>query len=173
MPFYKFGEVVYLDKIGKTYLEAFIVDSFTKTGKKIEDEYAGKIVESVKCHPYYTQQLAHLVWVDTDVRVSCDIFNNAVDQLLSQNTLLYQTEIEMLTNMQVNFLKAVADGVEQLSTAGVIRKYKLNSSANVSRVKRALVKKEIIYTLNKKTTFIDPVFELWFKRYYSGKSTLS
>lgn len=172
MPFYRFGEIVYLEKIGKMYLEAFIVDSFTKTGKKIDNEYAGKIVESVKCHPYYTQQLAHLVWVDTDAGVTGDIFNNAVDQLLSQNTLLYQTEIETLTNIQVNFLKAVADGVEQLSTAGAIQKYKLNSSANVSRVRRALEKKEIIDTLNKKTNFIDPVFELWFKKYYSGKSSL-
>ena len=160
MPFYKFGEVVYLDKIGKKHLETFIVDSFTKTGKKIDNEYAGKIVESVKCHPYYTQQLAHLVWVDTDVRVTGDIFNTAVDQLLSQNTLLFQTEIETLTNIQVNFLKAVSDGVAQLSTAGVIQKYRLNSSANVSRVKRALEKKEMIDTLNKKTSFIDPVFEL-------------
>jgi hypothetical protein len=31
-----------------------------------------------------------------------------------------------------------------------------------------LEKKEVIDTFNKKIAFIDPVFELWFKKYYSG-----
>lgn len=171
MPFYKFGDVIYLEKIAEKYLKTFIINSFSKTGKKIEDEHAQKIVESVKCHPYYTQQLAHLVWINTDERVTDEMFDQAVNELLSQNSLLYQVEIETLTNSQINFLKAVADGVEKLSTAEVIHKYKLNSSANVSRIKRALEKKEIIDTLNKKIKFIDPVFELWFKKYYSGKFT--
>lgn len=170
MPFYKFGDVIYLDKIAAKFLERFIKDSFSKTGKTIKEEHTGKIVESVKCHPYYTQQLSHLVWIDTDegVSVTGEILDSAIDQLLSQNSLLYQREIETLSNIQVNLLKAVADGIEQLSSAEVIREYKLGSSANVSKIKRALEKKEVIDTFNKKIAFIDPVFELWFKKYYSG-----
>jgi hypothetical protein len=166
MPFYKFGDVIYLEKIADKYLKTFIMDSFSKTGKTIENEHAGKIVDSVKCHPYYTQQLAHLVWIDTEDKVTDEILDRAVGELLSQNSLLYQREIETLTNIQVNFLKAVSRDIEQLSSAEVIREYKLNSSANVSRIKRALEKKEIIDTIHKKTVFIDPVFELWFKKYY-------
>jgi hypothetical protein len=168
MPFYKFGDVIYLEKIADKYLKRFIMDSFSKTGKTIENEHAGKIVDSVKCHPYYTQQLAHLVWIDTEDKVTDEILDRAVGELLSQNSLLYQKEIETLTNIQVNFLKAVSRDIEQLSSAEVIREYKLNSSANVSRIKRALEKKEIIDTIHKKIVFIDPVFELWFKKYYSG-----
>ena len=37
-----------------------------------------------------------------------------------------------------------------------------------TEIKRALEKKEIIDTMHKKIVFIDPVFELWFKKYYSG-----
>lgn len=170
MPFYKFGDVIYLDKIAAKFLVTFIKDSFSKTGKTIKEEHAGKIVDSVKCHPYYTQQLSHLVWIDTEEggSVSSEILDRAIDQLLSQNSLLYQREIETLSNIQVNLLKAVADGIEQLSSAEVIREYKLGSSANVSKIKQALEKKEIIDTFDKKVVFIDPVFELWFKRYYSG-----
>ncbi|UCH97036.1 MAG: hypothetical protein JSV88_09355, partial [Candidatus Aminicenantes bacterium] len=124
----------------------------------------------VKCHPYYTQQLSHLVWIDTDEggSVTGEILDSAIDQLLSQNSLLYQREIETLSNIQVNLLKAVSDGIEQLSSAEVIREYKLGSSANVTKIKRALEKKEVIDAFNKKIAFIDPVFELWFKKYYSG-----
>ncbi len=173
MPFYKFGDVIYLEKIAKKYLKTFIMNSFFRTGKTIENEHAEKIVESVKCHPYYTQQLAHLVWIDTgdenDNNVTDEIIIHAIDELLSRNSLLYQREIEALSNIQINFLKAVSDNIEKLSSVEAIHEYKLNSSANVSRIKKALERKEIIDTFNKKIAFIDPVFELWFKRYYSGK----
>lgn len=171
MPFYKFGDVIYLDKIAGKYLKDFIVDSFSKTGKIIENRYADKVVERVKCHPYYTQQLAHLVWINTDEgnTATDEIIDNAIDELLNQNSILYQREIETLSNTQINFLKAVSDGIERLSSVEVLREYKLNTSSNVTRVKRALEKKEIIDTLDKKIEFIDPVFELWFKKYYSGK----
>jgi hypothetical protein len=168
MPFYKFGDVIYLEKIAKKHLETFVMNSFSRTRKKIGDPYAEKIIERVKCHPYYTQQLAHLVWINTDARVTEEILEDGINELLNQNSLLYQKEIEALTTSQINLLKAVADGVEQLSSLEVIQKYRLNSSANVSRLKKALEKKEVIDTLNGKTEFIDPVFELWFKRYYSS-----
>ncbi|UCH93415.1 MAG: ATP-binding protein, partial [Candidatus Aminicenantes bacterium] len=109
MPFYKFGDVIYLDKIAAKFLEAFIKDCFSKTGKTIKEEHTEKIVDSVKCHPYYTQQLSHLVWIDTEegAGVTGEILDSAIDQLLSQNSLLYQREIETLSNIQVNLLKAV------------------------------------------------------------------
>ena len=167
MPFYKFGDVIYLDKIGKKFLETYIINSFSKTGKKIEKEHAGKIAGTVKCHPYYTQQLAHLTWINTDNEVSEKIVNLAVNELLNQNALLYQREVETLSNIQINFLRAISEGVEKLSSLEVIKTYKLNTSANVFRVKKALEKKELIDTLNGNVHFIDPVFELWFKEYYS------
>lgn len=168
MPFYKFGDVIYLDKISIEDLKTFIANSFSRTGKTIAEEYAGQIAAYVKCHPYYTQQLAHLTWLGAENRVSAEILNQAVEELLNQNSLLYQKEIETLSNIQVNFLKAIANGVNQLSSTMVINEYNLNSSANVTRVRKALEKKEIIDVVGKKIEFIDPVFELWFKRYYSG-----
>lgn len=168
MPFYKFGDVIYLDKIPIEDLKTFIANSFSRTGKTIAEEHAGQIAAYVKCHPYYTQQLAHLTWLGAENRVSAEILNQAVEELLNQNSLLYQKEIETLSNIQVNFLKAIANGVNQLSSTMVINEYNLNSSANVTRVRKALEKKEIIDVVGKKIEFIDPVFELWFKRYYSG-----
>jgi hypothetical protein len=169
MPFYKFGDVIYLDKIAAKHLKKFIMDSFSRTGKEIGDNHAGKIIEYVKCHPYYTQQLAHLTWINTEDRVTGDILDDAVRELLGQNSLLYQKEIEALTTPQINFLTAVVDGFDQLSSQEVIRKYNLNSSANVSRLKKALEKKEVVDTLHGKTEIIDPVFELWFKEYYEKR----
>ncbi len=168
MPFYKFGDVIYLDKIEEKHLRTFIIKSFSQTGKCIGETHAEKIIRCVKRHPYYTQQLAHLVWLGTEDAVSGHILDQAVDELLSRNAILYERELEMLTNSQISFLKAVAAGEEKLSSAEVVTKFRLSSSANVSRLKKALEKKEIIDTFHQRTAFIDPVFELWFTRFYNG-----
>ena len=65
----------------------------------------------------------------------------------------------------MNFLRAVKDGIhEEFTTQNVLQKYRLGSSANVSTIKRALIKKELIETENRKTVLADPVMALWLKR---------
>ena len=72
-----------------------------------------------------------------------------------------------MTNFQVNLLRAITDGHTKFSSAEVIRKYGLNSSANVKRLKDALAKKEIItFNENDEPEFIDPLFEYWVKKYF-------
>ena len=72
-----------------------------------------------------------------------------------------------LTTFQVNLLRATLDGVNRFSSSEVIRKYGLNSSANVKRLKDALMKKEVLsFDANDNPTIIDPLFEYWLKKYY-------
>ena len=58
-------------------------------------------------------------------------------------------------------------GNSRLSASDVIEKYKLNSSANVRRVKDALKKKEVL-TFNEKDEpiILDPLFEYWVGKHY-------
>jgi hypothetical protein len=64
------------------------------------------------------------------------------------------------------------DGYTKFSTAEVIRKYSLNSSANVRRVKDALMKKEIItFTgTDERPVILDPLFEYWLRNNYFKKN---
>lgn len=170
MPFYKFGDTFYLEKISKKHWMKFIVEGFEKTKKKITEEQAETIVDLMQCHPYYVQQLAHLVWVNTEKKASEQIVENSVEDLLGQNALFFQKEVDRLSNTQVNFLKALIDGVQELlSSKKIIQEYKLGTSANVVKIKNVLDKKEIIDLLGPAPVFLDPAFELWFKRYYNRK----
>ena len=68
----------------------------------------------------------------------------------------------------MNFLRALVDGVNgEFTSAEILQKYQLGSSANVSIVKRALVKKEIIETEKKKVQLADTVMKLWLKQEFS------
>ncbi len=66
-----------------------------------------------------------------------------------------------LTGTQLRFLRAIIAGEEKLTTQAAIEKYKLNSSANVMAIKRALIKRDIIAVEHERLTFTDPVFALW------------
>lgn len=126
---------------------------------------AQKIASTVKCHSYYVQQLSHLVWQRTGESVDENILASALNDLLDQNNMLYQRETERLSETQFNFMKALASGVtDGFSNKEIIQKYKLGTSANVSKMKKALVDKEFIEVTGKSASFLDPAFELWFIR---------
>jgi hypothetical protein len=66
---------------------------------------------------------------------------------------------------QLNFLKAVASGERKnLTSAKTLQKYKLGTSANVVKIKKHLLYAEFIDIRNKEAFFIDPIYELWFRK---------
>jgi len=164
MPFYKFGEILYLPKIEKKYWVKYITTAFERTKKQINDELAGQIADTVKCHPYYVQQLAHIAWIYTEKKAGAKEIQRAVEDLLNQNAILYYKETEDLSYTQLNYLKAIASNAGSLSSKETITKFNLGTSANVSKIKETLLKREIVDVQLGKVEFIDPAYELWFRK---------
>jgi uncharacterized protein len=164
-PFYKFGEIFYLPKIQRAEWVRFIQQQFTNTKKKITAQLADDIAAAIKDHSYYVQQLSHLVWIKTDRVATQNILEDALEDLLSQNAILYSRDTENLTTPQFNFLRALADGItKNLSSKKIIQQYELGTSANVLKIKKALVQKELIDDGGGIVEFLDPAYELWFKK---------
>lgn len=165
LPFYKFGDTIYLSKIGTQDWTEYICRRFEATGKHIPKELAEKICRQVDNHSSYVQQLAWLVWIHTDNTATEQDFEAACQDIIDQNTPLFEKQTESLTTYQMNFLRAVVEGVrEEFTTQEVLNKYKLGSSANVSIIKRALVKKELIEIEKRRVMIPDPVMKVWLKR---------
>ena len=74
-PFYRFGQVLFLNKIEKSHWIPYIIEGFHKTGKSIAPEFASRICDTVKCHSWYVQQLSFFIWSDTVDEVTEDIFH--------------------------------------------------------------------------------------------------
>ncbi|MDR0414485.1 MAG: ATP-binding protein, partial [Prevotellaceae bacterium] len=111
MPFYRFGDLIHLEKIEAQEWTTFIKERFENTGKQINGEFVAKIVNAVACHSYYVQQLSHLIWGKTGKEVTESIYKEALDDMISQNAILYQRDTEQMSSTQLNFLKAVASGI--------------------------------------------------------------
>lgn len=165
LPFYKFGDVIYLPKIGTSDWVDYICGRFEATGRQISRELAERICRIVDNHSSYVQQLAWLVWIHTDRAATEQNLEAAYQDIIDQNTPLFEKQTESLTTYQMNFLRAVIDGVHsEFTTQEILQKYRLGSSANVSIVKRALVKKELIEIEKRQVVIPDPVMKEWLKR---------
>ena len=166
MPFYKFGDILFLKKIDELHWKKFIVQRFADTGKKISVENALLIAQSAELHPYYVQQLAQQTWLHSGKTCNEDTVKQALDNLLNQLSLLFQNITDSLTNTQVYFLRAVLEEVKQFTSKETLHHYQLGTSANVSRIKEALINKEIIDLQGNEITFLDPMYKHWLKKYY-------
>ena len=165
LPFYKFGDAIYLQKIPTADWVEYICGRFEATGKSISPELAQKVCDTIENHSSYVQQLAWLIWVNTDKVATEKEFEEAYKDILDQNTPLFEKQTENLSAYQISFLRAVCDGVhKEFSTQEVIQKYRLGSSANVATVKRALTKKELIETEKREVAISDPLLKVWLQR---------
>jgi len=166
MPFYKFGEVFFLQKINTNDWISFICERFESTGKKISPEQAKMICETVDNHSSYVQQLAWNVWIKADKITKNEDVDLAINDLFNQNAMLYYRYVEELSGYQINFLRAIVEGVSsEFTKVETLQKYHLGSSANVKRLKDSLEKKELIDITGKIVSLNDPVFKLWFRKY--------
>jgi hypothetical protein len=129
-------------------------------------QFAEKMCDLMQCHPYYTQQLAHIAWLNSSGKIDDEMVNKALDELIERNLIPYQREYENLSVLQTNFLRLLLDGVNDgFTTRPVIDKYRLSSSAAVIRVIDSLIKKEIVEKKDGKFHFVDPAFYLWLQRF--------
>ncbi len=168
MPFYKFGEVLFLKKIDEVHWIEYIVNQFITTKKAITEKLAARIAQLMENHPYFVQMLAKNVWQNTQTICDENIISATLDELLEQHSLMFQRELDNLTNKQVNFLKALAEGVTQFSAKDTLANYDFGAQSNITKIKTTLESREIIDLWGKQIEFIDPLFKLWFKKVYLG-----
>ena len=167
MPFFNFGDIFFLGKISKEHLVKFILERFEQTGKHIDTIYAERIVDLMECHPHYVQHLSHLVWYACDKNVISTNLEEAMELLLNSYVPMFQRIFEELSRIQINYLKAIADGqITLLTSKDIVSKYDMGTPASVLKAIIGLEKKEILDRMNSKTEFLDPVFKIWFKNLF-------
>lgn len=164
MPFYQFGQVLFLDKIATEDWVEYIISRFRKGGKDVSEELARKICATVNNHSSYVQQLAWNLYAETDHVATEDDLKAATAALLAQNDSFFTEQIKPLSSYQVNFLKAVCAGVHTgFTSEAVLTSWNIGAKSNVAVLKRALLNKELIEERGKEIHIADAVFGYWMK----------
>lgn len=166
MPFYRFGDLMMLKKIEKGNWIPYIIEGFKNSGKEIKFEVAASIPEMMENHPYYVQFLSYQCWNLTDSECNFQTVEQACAEVLDQQSILYQREIDNMTNFQLNYLKAIANGEKKMNSSSVVKKYNLGTPGNIKKMQIALENKEIIDVAGKIVEISDPLFKLWIQKYF-------
>lgn len=165
-PFYRFGDIIYLKKISSEDWVKYICERFECTGKSISEELAMQICNLTECYSSYVQQLAWFVWLKCKNEATADDVEFGVNKLLDSQESLFIQQTESLSEYQMNFLHAIADGIHTgFTLKSTLTNYRLGTSANISRLKKALIEKDLIDIVAPKTLdYADPILKMWLKK---------
>lgn len=151
----------------KEIIEHVVKGFLNGMGKSFDRNLAMGACELFKSNLWYMNHLAATCDALSKGFVTEAMMTDALNSMISIHEPKFIAIVNDLTDHQLSLLKAVLDGVVKFSASDVIEKYRLNSSANVRRVKDALKKKEVL-TFNEKDepVILDPLFEYWISNFY-------
>lgn len=162
-PFYRFSNIVFVQKISKADWMPFICEGFKSTGKHISDIFAERICDVVECHSWYLQQFAFYVWSATEKEVTEEIMDTSLKRLVDTNAPMFINDTEKLTPSQREMLKAIAEGRTKLTSAEVKSNYNLGNPNTITRNKKVLADKSFIDISHGELNISDPLFKIWSK----------
>ena len=167
MPFYQFGDLMWLQKIPTSDWTDYIISHFENAGRHISEQMVQKICELVDLYPSYVQHLASIVLNHTPQGEAAteELLPSAVKELISTNEALYMQQIEPLSAYQMNLLRAIVSGIHSGFNEKKVRsQFDLGSPSNMVRLRDALIERDLIYSEMRQLFITDPVFSLWFKQ---------
>lgn len=151
-----------------------VVKGFLSGGKVIDRNLLMGMCRLFKNHLWYINHFVAICDAKSKGYIVESTLMEALSAMISIHEPRFKSIVNNLTTFQLGLLKAILDGHMKFSSSEVIQKYALNSSANVKRLKDALMKKEIITFDEKEEPYLlDPLFEYWVRRYYFEMETTS
>ena len=145
----------------------YITRGFLTSGKVIEREQMLGVCQLFRNNIWYISHFSAICDSLTRGYILEQTLQEALASLLAVHEGRFVATMNDLTTFQVGLLRAILDGHTRFSSAEVIKRYGLNSSANVRRLKDALCKKEIVtFDGEENPVILDPLFEYWVRKFY-------
>lgn len=170
-PFYRFGDIIFLDKIKNQDWVIFLIQRFKAFKKNISEEDASYLAKAVENHSWYVQQVAFYCYVLSKTVVSKEIILLALKEVINTNLPLYQKMMDGITSAQLGLLQAIYKNETQLTSVEVMQNYRLGTPANVKKNLNKLINIEMIDKVStREYIFLDPAFRYWFGQTFFSES---
>ena len=165
--FWRKAERIALRPIDTKEIIEHSVRGFLATGKVIDRDLLLGVCRLFRGNIWYINHFCAICDALSRGYIMEQTLTEALNSLISIHEARFVAIMNDLTTFQVGLLRAILDGNKRFSSAVIIRRYDLNSSANVRRLKDALAKKEIVFFDEEENpVLLDPLFEYWVRKYY-------
>lgn len=165
--FWRSVERFALSPIKPTEIADHIYRVFQNHGKVLDKDLIINASQLLRCNMRYVNFLFGIVHSIAHGYINKPDVDNAMKILVSIHRPRFFSTVCSLTDFQLSLLRAIIAGEVRFSSSSIIDKYQLNSSANVNRLKEALIKKEVVWFDEKEEPHVmDPLFEYWLLNEY-------
>ena len=163
-PFYHFGMILHLGKIPEPDFTEYLEKRLLSVNENAT-EIARQIIGYTRCHPYYTQQLAFVVWDKCNQRSFRDNpVSEAVADLVAMHDIDYErwwmalnkTDKKLMIGLSISGMAPFSEAFYRKNDIGA-------SSTAFSSIKR-LMENGYINKVDNKYEMDDPFFGYWLKQ---------
>lgn len=160
-PFYHFGFLMTLHKIPEKDFMEYLSNGLKAVSDKAE-LISGEILDFTRCHPYYTQQLAFMVWESLHSGLQ-DIapIKQAVNEIIRIHDMDYERLWGTLNRTDRKLMIGLAENGHTPLSEAFYRKYDIGASSTVFSSLTRMMKSGYIIKTGNKYEIDDPFFSFW------------
>lgn len=164
-PFYQSTQIMVLKEIPLDNYYSFARDFFTRISLELPKEAFTYLYQSENGHTWYIQSILNRLYEKKEQPITNESIDCCINDILDEQETIYQTNLNLLTNNQVDLLKAIAtEGcVKSVNAGDFIKKYHLKTPSSVNVALKSLLNKEIIYNTPDGYIVYDRFFGKWLK----------
>ncbi len=163
-PFYQSSASLVIEKIDYDIYLSFIINEFSKKGKKITKPAARHLLDFTEHYTFYTQMICNVSFYKTENRLELSGAKEEMTRDYMENRKLdYYNIYNLLSENQKKVLIAIAkeDKISKPTSIDFLMKYRLPSASSTLQAVNALVDKEIVYKNRGEFT----VYDVFLKRF--------
>jgi hypothetical protein len=165
-PFYQSTQIMLLGNIDKESYYQFAKNHFQHNGFSFARDCFDVLYNQFEGHTWYLQAVLNRLYeYRIDIGDTKDV-TRAIQELLEENTFIYQELLNAFSAVQKNLLKAVAKekAVMHIHAGDFVSKYNLKNVSSVNRALNSLLQMETIYKSEKGYIVYDRFLGMWLSR---------
>jgi len=146
-PFYNSAGMLKIGKIDRDKYKSFILKKMSENSITVTEDIIFQMLDWTDNHTFYVQLLCNRVFLRGKPEIKEPDWKDEAEKLLLEHEPVFFNYRGMLTTIQWNLLKAIANENELYEPTGYefISKYDLGNPSTVLRTLQALLKMELIF----------------------------
>lgn len=133
-----------------------------KKSMKMQNEVLTHLVDRLQQHPVYIKEAINKLVVASKNKAKERDVDQVIDQMLQEYTPILSIYERTLSSVQRSYLTAIARNEPMIYAKDQLENYQLGTSANVAKMKRTFLEREILINREERLRFTDPMLSLFF-----------